>query len=282
MLLAAAALLAARGAELAGEVRFVFQHAEEQPPGGAQELVAAGVMDGVDGILGAHLTSRLEAGTVMIPVGPWMAAADMFEVEILGAGGHAGQPHLSVDPVVTAAEVITSLQHVVSRETSPIDSAVVSVTRIAGGTANNVIPESVELGGTARTFSDETRRQTRAAVERVVRGVADAHRARYRFEWIEGYAPVVNDAELAARVEAAARAELGDEAIAPPRAVMAGEDFSAYQQVVPGVFFNVGARNEAVGAAYPHHHPRFTIDESALRTGIAVMARTALDLLADR
>jgi amidohydrolase len=279
MLLATAKLLRERRTELEGEVRFVFQHAEEKPPGGASELVAAGVMDGVDLIVGCHITSRLEAGAVLIAVGPWMAAADMFEIGLTGVGGHAGQPHLSVDPIVAAAAVVTGLQQIVSRETSPLDSAVVSVTRISGGTANNVIPERVVLGGTVRALTPETRTRTREAMERVLRGVSEAYRVEHRFDWIEGYAPVVNDSEVAAVVERAARAELGDGAIASPQSVMAGEDFSAYLQVAPGAFFNVGARNEAIGATWPHHHPRFAIDEAALRNGIAVMARTALDIL---
>ncbi len=278
MLLATARLLTERRAELAGEVRFVFQHAEEKPPGGARELVAAGVLDGVDLIVGCHLATRIEARKVTVPVGAWMAGADTFAIEILGQGGHAGIPHGAIDPIVAAAEVVTSLQRIVSRETDPLDSAVVSVTRIAAGTADNVIPERVELGGTVRTFSLEVRDRTREAIERVLRGVTEAHRARYRLDYREGYAPVVNDPDVAAIVERAARAELGDDAIVPWKPFMAGEDFSAYQQVVPGVFFNVGARNEAIGASFPGHHPRFAIDESALAVGIAVMARTALDL----
>ncbi len=279
MLLAAATILSQRRAELAGEVRLVFQHAEEKPPGGASELVAAGVMDGVDAVVGCHLISRLDVGKVGVGAGPRMASADTFSIEIRGAGGHAGFPQTSVDPVTTAAEVILSLQHLVSRETNPFDSVVVSVTRIAGGTADNVIPETVELGGTVRAFTEESRARTRAGIERVVRGVADAHAATYRLDYREGYAAVVNDAELAAAVEAAARAELGDDAVVDQTPIMAGEDFSAYQQVVPGVFFTVGARNDAVGASYPHHHPRFTIDESALANGIAVLTRVALDAL---
>ncbi len=278
MLLATATLLAARREEIAGEVRFVFQHAEEKPPGGASELVAAGVMDGVDTVVGAHLISRLDVGKVGVRSGPFMAAADTFEIEIRGSGGHAGFPHQAVDPIAIAAQAVASLQHLVSRETNPLESVVVSVTRIAGGTTDNVIPESVALGGTVRTFSPDARTQTREGMERVVRGVTHAHRAEFSFSFQEGYAPVVNDPDVAAIVEAAVRAEVGDEAMVTPAPMMAGEDFSAYQQVVPGVFFNVGAANEAVGATYPHHHPRFTIDESALAIGISVLARTALDI----
>jgi amidohydrolase len=279
MLLATAKRLVERRAELAGEVRFVFQHAEEKPPGGASELVAAGVMEGVDLVVGCHIVSRLEVGQVLIAVGPWMAAADMFEITLTGVGGHAGQPQLSVDPIVAAAALVTGFQQIVSRETSPLDSAVVSVTRISGGTANNVIPGEVVLGGTVRTLKPETRTRTREALERILRGVSEAYGVEHRFDWIEGYAPVVNDPEVAGIVERAARAELGDEAIAAPQSIMAGEDFSAYLQVVPGAFFNLGARNEAIGARWPHHHPRFAIDEAALRNGIAVLARTALDTL---
>ena len=207
-----------------------------------------------------------------------MAAADTFEIEIRGSGGHGGFPHQTVDPVAVAAQVVTNLQHLVSRETDPLESVVVSVTRIAGGTMNNVIPEVVSLAGTVRTFSAGARTATRDGIERVLRGVTQARRAEYRFAYEEGYAAVVNDSEVTAIVEAAARSEVGDDAVVLLEPMMAGEDFSAYQQVVPGVFFNVGASSEAACAAYPHHHPRFTIDESALAIGIAVLARTALDV----
>jgi amidohydrolase len=278
MLLAAATLLTGRRQELAGEVRFVFQHAEEKPPGGAGELVAAGVIDGADAIVGAHLTSGLEVGKVAIRSGAFMAAADTFEIEIRGSGGHAALPQRTVDPIAIAAQAVNGLQQIVSRETDPLESVVVSVTRIEGGTTDNVIPERVALGGTVRTFSAEARTRTQEAIERVLRGVTLAHRADFSFTYREGYAPVINDHDLAAVVEASARAELGDDAVVTAEPKMAGEDFSAYQKIVPGVFFNVGAANEAMGVVHPNHHPRFTIDESALAVGISVLARTALDI----
>ncbi len=154
------------------------------------------------------------------------------------------------------------------------------MTQIAGGTADNVVPDRVELGGTVRAFTQESRERTRLTVERIVAGVTQAHGATYRLDYEQGYAPVVNDADAAELVKAAATAELGEDAVADQERIMAGEDFSAYQQVVPGVFFTAGARNEAIGASYPHHHPRFAIDEAALRNGIAVLARTAIDYLA--
>ena len=280
MLLATAKLLSERRDRLSGEARLVFQHAEEKPPGGARELVEAGVMDGVDLVVGCHLISRLEVGKIGVGAGPRMACADTFTLEVVGSGGHAGFPQTSTDPVAIAAEVVVNLQHVVSRTTNPFDPVVVSVTQIAGGTADNVVPDRVELGGTVRAFTQESRERTRLTVERIVAGVTQAHGATYRLDYEQGYAPVVNDADAAELVKAAATAELGEDAVVDQERIMAGEDFSAYQQVVPGVFFTAGARNEAIGASYPHHHPRFAIDEAALRNGIAVLARTAIDYLA--
>jgi amidohydrolase len=272
ILLAVARTLVERRSELAGEVRFVFQHAEELPPGGASELVAAGVLDGVDAIVGCHLFAREEAGKVAVPSGAFMAAPDSFTIVVRGRGGHAAMPHLVVDPVAAAAQVVTNLQHVVAREVDPIERAVVSVTRIAGGSAANIVPESVELGGTVRTFAPEVKELVRAAIARIARGVADAHGCSVELRYEEGYAATVNDPELAARV----RATVDPERLIEIDPVMGGEDFSAYQQVVPGCFFVVGAGGKD---AFPHHHPRFTIDEAAIPVAIDVFVRTTLDLV---
>ena len=257
-------------------MRFLCQHAEELLPGGASQLVAAGVMDGVDLVVGAHLASIKDVGKVGCPAGPLAAAADTFSSEIRGRGGHAAAPHRAVDPVAVAAQVVTNLQHLVSRTVDPIKSAVVSVTRIHAGTADNIIPESVELGGTVRTFDREVRASVRDGLERVLRGVTEAHGAEFSHDYLDGYAPVVNDADAAALVESAARAELGDDVIMAAEPIMGGEDFSAYLAKAPGAFFWVGAGSDD---AYPHHHPRFVLDEASFRSGIAVFVRTALDYL---
>lgn len=279
MLLAAAEILVARRDELAGEVRFVFQHAEEVPPGGARDIVASGVLEGVDRVFGVHLQSGLETGKISAARGAVMAAADLFTVEIEGQGGHGANPHETVDPVAVAAQVITNLQQIVSRETDPFDAVVVSVTTLAAGTARNVIPGSVRLGGTVRTLSATRRADVRDRMERVIAGVTGAHRADYRFEYEVGYDPVVNDADAAAEVQRAIVSELGEAALVEYPPVMGGEDFSAYGAVAPAAFFWVGARNGGLETGLPHHHPRFDIDEAALRGGIAVFARTALDAL---
>ena len=174
----------------------------------------------------------------------------------------------------SAAQAITNLQHVVARTTPPLDSVVVSVTRIAGGTADNIIPESTEFGGTVRTYREELRQSTRKTIDRTLSGVTAAHGATYAFDYVEGYAPVVNDPTLVAVVREAAGADRMVEY--PP--VMAGEDYSPTYSVAPGCFFFVGAGGKD---AFPHHHPRFTIDERALPIGIETMTLTALTFLAD-
>jgi amidohydrolase len=279
-LLAVAQLLVAMRDSLSGEVRFLFQHAEELLPGGARDVVASGALAGVDAVVGCHLISELDVGKVAVPSGPFMAAPDTFAITIEGRGGHAARPHLTVDPVVIAAEVVLALQHVVARETDPNERLVVTITRIAGGSADNIIPESVELGGTVRTFNTEARERARTAIERIVAGVTQAHAAAYRFEYVEGYLPVDNDPELATRVAAAVERALGADALTEIAPIMGGDDFSAYQRETPGVYFMVGAGSKETGATFPHHHPRFTIDERAMENAIAVFVEFARDLLA--
>jgi amidohydrolase len=274
MLLAVARLLVADRAELSGEVRFLFQHAEELPPGGAAELVAARALEGVEAVVGCHLMSTLELGKVAALDGACTAAADTFSVRIQGRGGHAAFPQQTVDPIAVAAQAVTNLQHIVARNASPLDSLVVSVARITAGNADNVIPETCEFGGTVRSYRLETRERTRESIARVLNGVTAAHGATYELDYVDGYAPVVNDPSLAALVREAA----GADRVVEIEPVMAGDDFSAYLSVAPGCFFFVGAGDER---AFPHHHPRFTIDERALPVGIETFTQTALRFLAN-
>src|SRR5947209_8400189 len=179
MLLGAAKVLAARRDDLAGEVRFIFQHAEELLPGGAEELVKLGVLDDVDMVIGAHLWLPMPFGQVGVKVGALMAAPDAFRATIRGAGGHAAQPHKTVDPIVIAAQVVINLQHIVSRNVDPLDAAVVSVARITGGTTHNIIPGGVELEGTIRTMDPTLRDEIPALMHRIIGGVTAAHGATY-------------------------------------------------------------------------------------------------------
>ncbi|ADG07698.1 amidohydrolase [Kyrpidia tusciae] len=281
ILLGVAKILSRLQEHLTGEVRLLFQHAEELYPGGARELVQAGVVDGVDAIIGAHLWTSLEVGKIGITVGPMMAAPDTFHIVIIGKGGHAGQPHLTVDSIAVAAQVVTNLQHIVSRNTDPFETLVVSVTQFVAGTTNNVIPGSAELVGTVRSFNPDLRRETPKLMERVIKGVAEAHGAAYRFTYNHGYRPVVNDARVTQRLRESMLEAFGPAAIVDNIRTMAGEDFSAYQSKIPGSFFFIGAGNPAKGIAYPHHHARFTVDEEALAIGVKAYLSGIFKLLED-
>jgi amidohydrolase len=280
MLLGTAKVLAAMKDELAGEVRLLFQHAEEKGPGGATEMIAAGVMEGVDAVIGAHLWSPLECGRIGISRGAMMAATDAFDISIKGEGGHASRPQDVTDSIAIAAQVVTNLQHIVARNTDPLDSLVVSVSTFNAGTAHNVIPGEVKISGTVRSFREEVRATVPELMERIIDGVTKAHGATYRFEYKKGSAAVINQDDVNRVIENAARELFGEEAIDYDQKNMGGEDFSAFQGVTPGVFFYVGARNQAKQAVYPHHHPRFAIDEDALVNGVQVFLLATSKLMA--
>jgi amidohydrolase len=279
MLLGTAKVLSGMRDRIRGEVRFLFQHAEELSPGGGEELVEAGVMDGVDAVIGAHLWAKLPVGKIGVTYGPMMAAPDIFEVTIKGKGGHAAMPHQVVDSIAIGAQVVTNLQHVVSRETDPIDDVVVSVSKFSGGTTHNVIPGTVEMVGTIRTLDPDVRERVPELMERVIKGVTEAHGASYEFRYKPGYRPVINDEEVTREIEETVKDAFGEETleIMPPN--MGGEDFSAYQQRAPGTFFYVGAGNEEKGIVHPHHHPHFTIDEDALGYGVKMFVNATFRLL---
>jgi amidohydrolase len=281
MLLGAAKILSGRRAEIGGEVRFVFQHAEELSPGGAEELVERGVMDGVDAVVGIHLWSQMPVGKVGVTHGPMMAAPDIFRVTVMGRGGHAAFPHQVVDSIAVGAQVVTNLQHVVSREIDPIDSVVLSVARFEGGTTHNVIPGAVEMEGTVRTLDPEVREGMPEIMERVIKGITEAHGADYEFSYEPGYRPVINDEDLTREIEETAREVVGKENVEVMAPNMGGEDFSAYGQRAPSAFYLIGAGNEERGITAPHHHPRFDIDENALGIGVKMHLATALRLLGD-
>jgi amidohydrolase len=252
-----------------GELRFLFQHAEELAPGGAVDMVAAGVMDGVDMVYGCHLWTPLEYGKVVARPGPFMAAADFFRLTITGRGGHAGLPHTAVDAVAAAAAVVTSLQHIVARRIDPLQPAVVTVGSVRAGDAPNVIPGHAELTGTTRSFDPDVRRRIPVLIEEIARGVCAAHGAECELDFRFGYEPVVNDERVTALVRAAIGEALGE--LDP---IMGGDDFSAYLRRAPGCYAFIGA-----GGEYPHHHPRFRFDERALATGTRLHVQVALRAL---
>ncbi|KAB2336719.1 amidohydrolase [Cytobacillus depressus] len=279
MLLGTAKILSGLQDQIKGEVRFLFQHAEELFPGGADEMVEAGVMDGVDLVIGTHLWSPLEFGKVGIVYGPMMAAPDTFWITVNGRGGHAALPHQTIDSIAIAAQVVTNLQHIVSRNTDPLDNLVISVTQFIGGTTHNVIPGSVQICGTVRSFDPNLRESIPGKMERIVKGITEAHEASYDFKYQFGYRPVINHEEVTSVVEETVREVFGEVAIDMMRPNMGGEDFSAFMEKAPGCYFYVGAGNEEKGITYPHHHARFTIDEDALEIGVKTFLHATFKFL---
>jgi amidohydrolase len=267
MLLATAHALARVRDDLRGEIRFLFQHAEELPPGGAVDMIEAGVLDGVEEVVGCHLLTTMPTGVIAVPEGHCTASADNFEITIRGHGTHAAWPHLGTDPVPIAAQVVTALQQVVARRTSPHDSLVLSVTRIHGGLVDNVIPETVVLGGTVRAFRPQVREATEQEIRRIVTGIAGAHGATADVQITRGYPSCDNHPGVAQRVGAAVRQVPGAELV-EMEPLPAGDDMAYFVDEVPGVYFFVGTSSPEADSTYPHHHPRFTIDEASLPLGI--------------
>ncbi|MBO1626978.1 M20 family metallopeptidase [Bacillus arachidis] len=279
MLLGTVYTLVEQREKIQGEIRFLFQHAEENFPGGAGEMVAAGVMEDVDYIIGAHLWASLEVGKVGVIYGPAMAAPDVFKITIEGKGGHAGIPHETVDSIAIGTQVVTQLQQIVSRLTNPLDSLVLSVTQFHAGTTHNVIPEQAKIEGTVRSLKHELREQTAQRIENIVKHITEAYGATYHYSYEYGYRPVVNDEWVTQLVENTALELYGRERVSRLQPTMAGEDFSAFLQKAPGTFFFIGAGNKEKGIVYPHHHPRFTIDEDALPIGVEVFVKSVLNCM---
>ncbi len=278
MMLAAARILSRHAGELAGEVRFLFQHAEELPPGGAAELDRLGVMDGVDELYGLHLSSNYPTGRFGVRAGALTSATDRFEIDIVGKGGHSAYPETAHDAVVMAAQVVLALQTIVARRVSATEPAVVSVCQVEGGSAYNILPDEVHLVGSTRTFSEATRDRLPALMEGIVAGITAADDSTYRFRFIKGYASVINDAQLAAHTRELIERSFGKGATFDIEPLMPGEDYSALQGHCPGFFVELGARDEARGITCPHHNPHYLMDEEALPYGIQYWC----DLVRDR
>nr|WP_286232421.1 amidohydrolase [Neobacillus mesonae] len=279
MLLGAAKVLTKLKNTICGEVRFIFQHAEEMFPGGAKEMVEAGVMEGVDEVFGLHLFPMFPAGKIGLCSGPFTANDDVFDIEIVGKGGHAAQPHQSVDPIAIGAQVVSNLQHILSRTTDPLHDAVLSITEFHGGTAKNIIPDFVKLGGGVRSFDAQVRQDTVKNMERIVKGVTEAHQASYIFDYHYGYDSVYNDPELTGKIEEIVINHFGANSLLILQPLLIGEDFSRYLQKAPGCFIGIGAAFKNDELNYPLHHPNFNIDENSLEIGLKLLVYIAATLL---
>lgn len=266
--------------EIKGNFVFLFQHAEEISPGGADSMIKDGALDGVDAVFGVHLWTPFPVGHVYARAGAFMAAPDEFTIRVQGKGGHGGLPHQTIDSVYVASQLVVNMQSIVSRQIDPIEPCVVSIGSIHGGTSFNVIAESCSLNGTVRTFNPEVRQDVKARIERIVQATCEMSQATYELEYKFGYPTVINNVNEAERFYKVGTAVFGAEAVHESPLIMAGEDFSYYLQEKPGCFMFVGAGNVEAGIVYPHHHPKFDIDESSMLNAANLLLAMALDYMA--
>lgn len=265
--------------ELPGTIRLLFQPSEEKFPGGALAMIADGAVEGVDAVIGAHLWQPLAIGTMGLTYGPMMASPDEFTITIKGSGGHGSMPHQTIDPLYVGAQIVLALKTITGNNVSTNELAVLSLGVFKSGDAFNIIPDSATLKGTVRTFSQSTRETIFAAIDRICSGICAAAGATYNLDSCYGFPPVVNNPEVAKVVALAGETVLGKVAVIEMSPAMVGEDFSYYQQQVPSCFMCIGVGNKDKGIVYPHHHPKFDMDERALSNGVEIMVVSALNLL---
>lgn len=277
--LGAAAVLSEMRDDLPGTVRFIFQPAEEKPPGGAAPMIENGAIDGVSMIFGLHVDPTEPTGKIGLRDGVTMAAVTDFDLIVHGRGGHGARPHETVDAIVVASEIVQSLQTIVSRKIDPIAPIAVTIGRIEGGVARNVITDRVTMNGTARALSEEAARELPKLVKQIAQSIGRAHGARVEVNFTPGY-PVLKNHPNANRILSAGYSALfgkGKVVTTPP--VLGGEDFARYLQLVPGAMFRLGCRNKKIGADKPWHSPEFIVDEDSLPFGTALLCAAAMDSL---
>ncbi len=262
--------------ELHGTFILIHQHAEEYAPGGATLMIEDGCLNGVDAIFGTHLWSTEPTGTIEYRTGPIMAAADRFGITINGSGGHGAFPDITKDAIVVASNVVVELQQVVSRRINPLHSAVVSVGSFVSDNPFNVIADSVQLVGTTRSFDENVRKILEVEMEKIVKGVCAASDCTYEYNYVHGYPPVVNHKKETKFLAAIAKDIPSVTNVVKMKPVMGGEDFAYYLQHVPGTFFFTGAKAEGVENPYPHHHPKFDIDENAMKVAAHTLGMAAI------
>ncbi len=278
--LTAARLLAERSESFSGTIKFVFQPAEEGL-GGAERMIEAGVLENphVDATLGLHVWNERPVGWVCASPGPLMAGADIFEVRVDGRGGHGALPHETVDPVIASAQIISALQTIVSRNVSPLDTAVISVCHVKAGEAFNVIPQSAVFTGTFRTFLPAIRQSVIARFETIVRGIAEALNCEATIKIQRMTPAVINDSRIAGLAEQAIRRVMPDVELVNNYRTMVSEDMAYMMEMVPGCYLMIGSAFPEPATTYGHHHPKFDIDERVLPRGAAALAAAAMELL---
>ncbi|RSL34379.1 amidohydrolase [Salibacterium salarium] len=264
-------------ADINGTIVFIHQHAEEYAPGGAIEMIQDGCLDDVDVIFGTHLWATVPYGVMQYKDGAMMAAADRFEINIIGKGGHGATPHLTKDAIVIGSQLVTTIQQLVSRRIDPQESAVVSIGSFEAANAFNVIADQAKLIGTVRTFNNDVRDLIEEELERITRTTCEGANADADFHYSKGYPPVVNHKKEADYLATCASSVPGIQKTEYMKPQMTGEDFSYYLQHVKGSFFFTGAQLPNTEETYPHHHPKFDIDERAMLLAAKIMGKAVLD-----
>lgn len=269
MLMGAAKVLSQLQKHLHGSIKFIFQPAEEIPPGGARELVNLGVLDDVEHIFGLHVLPTTPTGTITLKEGVYVASSDNFDITIRGKGGHGSMPHDCIDPVTIGAEIVCALQQIVSRNIDPGCAPVLTIATFQAGDSYNVIPDSARLAGTLRTHSQQVRKAVPTMMANIINGISTAHGAKCDIQWLQGYS-VGNNHDVTNQIARDAISRYFPEGTLQlqNRALFSSEDFSSYQEKIPGTFLFIGCGNQQKGATWNVHNPHFRIDEDVLAIGI--------------
>ena len=277
MVLGAATVFNTLKDEISGNIKFLFQPAEEGP-GGAEPMIKAGVMESpkVDYSIGCHVWPDIPEGTIGVRPGPFMAAMDRFDIKIKGKGGHGAMPHLSVDALEVGTQVVNALQRIVSRQMDPLEPTVVTIGTFHAGTAFNIIPAEAEMSGTTRTFNPDIWNSWEARIAKVVRGVCDSMGCDFELKFSKGYPVTINDAPMAEIVRGCAAKVVGEDRVVVPRKTLGGEDFAYYLQRSQGCYFALGVGRDG---AVPVHNPAFDFNEDVMLLGMETHCRIGLELL---
>ncbi|GKV54675.1 putative amidohydrolase YhaA [Sporosarcina sp. NCCP-2222] len=273
-LLAVAKWMSENAQHIRNNILFIFQSSEEASPSGAKQLVEEGILDGVDVIYGIHYMANMPLGKIGFATGPAMASCDDFDIVIEGKGGHGGSPHETVDPIYIATHVIQAFQSIVSRNLNPLHAGVISIGGLQAGNSYNVIPNKVLLKGTIRALTFEGATLMHSKTEQLTKSICESFGAVGHYQFIEGTPPLYNHPEACEVAKDIIEKTFGEDAFVDYEPVLGAEDYAYYLKNKVGVFINVGMQSEK--SQYPHHHPKFDIDEAAIPAGIELMIQLAL------